>query len=581
MEKQYTIGVQTFGLSTELQEDFDGCIAKLYELGFTALEPLLIPAKQQGRLPYNLWSQELLLRGVAAAKANGMRIPSAHVSVGSGGFRLPKARLIRDLRTIMELTDIRVFVFSGMFSDDRAAKAWGDYLGSVAEALSDTDAQILYHNHEGEFKSLVTDGRLHYPLDTFLAAAGERVKLQFDFGWAAFAGDELALFARYRDRIVSLHCKDFRSGVCRSTLRRERLHETDFAAIGAGEVRTEEIIPAYLALPDTTGAILIDQDKCAGDRFDDLRIGFENIKRCARQSAKALDGEGERPFPSAVTLEKSRLSLMTFSLAPELMTGKLKTADTLCLAAEAGVSFVDLMNISAGSIPGYLSAMAATGVSVNCYIASISFFSSDEKLRKTLEREMGIADALRARFFMIVPYALPTELLKAKKLGKERVREHLITGFRTAVEEGKRRGLTVCFETTPHDELALSSSEDCAAVLNAVEDLGLVFDTANMLPAGEPPLQSYERLKDRICYVHLKDVLLTRGGSRFFDELTADGRRMHCCLWGEGEIPLTELYERMLRDGYTGRFAIEYARPSGLKGYEEHLEQLQAHFRHG
>lgn len=579
MEKQFGIGVQTFGLGRELQEDFEGCIAKLHALGFTALEPLLIPAKKQGRMPYSLWSHELLLRGVASAKANGMRIPSAHLSVGSGGFRLPKSRLIRELRTIMELSGIHVFVFSGMFSDDRAAKAWGEYLGAVAEALSDTDVLILYHNHEEEFNPLVTDGRLHYPLDTFLAAAGEKVKLQFDFGWAAFAGDELALFARYRDRIVSLHCKDFRSGVCRSALRRESLREADFAAIGAGEVRTEEIIPAYLALPDTTGAILIDQDKCAGERFIELRIGLENIKRCLRQSAMPLDGEGERPFPSAVTLEKSRLSLMTFSLAPELMTGKLKTADTLCLAAEAGLSFVDLMNISAGSIPGYLSAMAATGVSVNCYIASISFFSSDEKLRKTLEREMGIADALRARFFMIVPYALPTELLKAKMLGKKRVRERLIAGFRAAVEKGKKRGLTVCFETTPHDELALSSSQDCAVVLDAVEGLGLVFDTANMLPAGESPLQSYERLKDSICYVHLKDVLLTRGNSRFFDEETANGRKMHCCLWGEGEIPLTELYERMLRDGYTGRFAIEYARPSGLCGYEAHLKQLKAHFR--
>ena len=64
----------------------------------------------------------------------------------------------------------------------------------------------------------------------------------------------------------------------------------------------------------------------------------------------------------------------------------------------------------------------------------------------------------------------------------------MISGFQTAVAEGKKRGLTVCFETTPHDELALSSAKDCGTVLNAVNGLKLVFDTANMLPAGEAPL---------------------------------------------------------------------------------------------
>ena len=33
------------------------------------------------------------------------------------------------------------------------------------------------------------------------------------------------------------------------------------------------------------------------------------------------------------------------------------------------------------------------------------------------------------------------------------------------------------------------------------------------------------------------------------------------------------------QDGYIGGFAIEYARPSGVKPLKEHVEQLNGHFR--
>ena len=50
---------------------------------------------------------------------------------------------------------------------------------------------------------------------------------------------------------------------------------------------------------------------------------------------------------------------------------------------------------------------------------------------------------------------------------------------------------------------------------------------------------------------------------------------MNCCLWGEGVIPLDEIYARMKRDGYTGRFAIEYAHPAGAQPLAIHQAQLE------
>ena len=582
MEKSPQIGVQTFGLGNELQADFEGTIVKLKKMGFSMIEPLILPMKKQGRFPANLWSQELLERAYEVIKANGLSMPSAHVGVGFGPVRLPEKQMSQMLREITGRFEIQYFVFSGMFSTDAAAKNWGKYLRRLSDALEDTGAVIVYHNHDVEFTPLVADGRLHYPLDTFFEYAGSKVKLQLDVGWAAFAGDERELFRRYRDRIVILHGKDFYDGVCRTGVERDSLSASAFAPIGAGAVRTEEMVSEYLALPNASGNIIIDQDKCAGDRFDELQIGLENLRDYIREADanKEKDEESEPGIIShTASLDRGRLSLMTFSLALERMTHKLTIEDTLRLAAEAGIPAVDLMNIGAKDIPSTVSAMNATGVFVNCYIANIPFFASEENILEKLDRQMSTATALRSKLFMIVPYVLPTELKKAKRLGKAKVRERMISGFRTAVAEGKKRDMTVCFETTPYDELALSSAEDCRYILNDVDGLRLVFDTANMLPAREAPLDYYEKLKEYIVHVHLKDVLLTRGKTTFLDELAADGRKMNCCVWGEGEIPIAAIYDRMFRDSYPGSFAVEYARPSGIADFETHLNQLEGHFR--
>lgn len=106
--------------------------------------------------------------------------------------------------------------------------------------------------------------------------------------------------------------------------------------------------------------------------------------------------------------------------------------------------------------------------------------------------------------------------------------------------------------------------------------MGLVFDTANMLPHGDDPLESYEALKDRIVHVHLKDVALVNAKPSLIEpEVAADGRLMRGTVFGNGAIPVKEIYDRMRADGYSGTFAIEYIRPKAdccsLQAHESHL----------
>lgn len=157
--------------------------------------------------------------------------------------------------------------------------------------------------------------------------------------------------------------------------------------------------------------------------------------------------------------------------------------------------------------------------------------------------------------------------------------ETMIKGFRIAVQEGAEFGMPVCFELTPHDELCLSGAEDCLRVLHAVDGLGLVFDTANMLSHGDNPVSAYEALKEHIVHVHLKDVALKdmERGSAYL-ERCKDGRVMQCVVWRKGVIPIDELCHRLISDGYSGLFAIEYTRPDsilcGLDKHRAHLRQF-------
>lgn len=275
-------------------------------------------------------------------------------------------------------------------------------------------------------------------------------------------------------------------------------------------------------------------------------------------------------------LDASRMSLMTFAMGLDILTGKITVEQSLLLAKECGVPSVDVMSVPEKKISIYQDAVQKTGVAVYCYIANISFFKSDDVIVSAVNRELQIAQQLGASLLMIVPGGV-SEIRQARRMERTTVMERMAHGFQMAVELSRGTGITICFETTPHDALCLSGTTDCRSVMDMIPDLGLVLDSANMLPHGDTTLDAYAQLKDRIIYVHLKDVsLIQRRTFLSTPERAADGRIMQCTVWGHGSIPIRALYEKMLEDGYTGRFAIEYIPPNVKKrNMDDHIWQLK------
>lgn len=273
-------------------------------------------------------------------------------------------------------------------------------------------------------------------------------------------------------------------------------------------------------------------------------------------------------------MKREDCSLMIFPFGYDVMKGTMTLQEVCELAARKGFGRVDVLGINESLKEVCRTAIDAAGVQVYCFIANLNFFQSREGIEADTRSLLATAKALDAQLFMVVPYCSDAQIAQALAMTKDAVRESMAAGFRLAVELGKEYDLKVCFETTPHDAFALSGTEDCLWMLDQVEGLGLVFDTANMLPHGEDTLESYEALKDRILYVHLKDVALRpMDPEQQTLEHTKDGQQMCGVVWGEGVIPVKEVAARLARDGYTGSYAVEYAHP-GVFTTQAHEDQI-------
>lgn len=183
-----------------------------------------------------------------------------------------------------------------------------------------------------------------------------------------------------------------------------------------------------------------------------------------------------------------RISLMTFTMDIDAAMKKQTVEACLTMAKAAGLAYVDVMEPSKRLFPAYQAACKASGVQVYCYIGTVSFFSnSAETIRQTMLRQLDDAAALGAKLYMLVPMKQGRDEKLCARLGAAAVRERLVLYFSMAAALAAEREMRACFETTPWEYTLLSGADDCRWVLERVDGLGLVYDTANMLPHGDAP----------------------------------------------------------------------------------------------
>lgn len=108
-------------------------------------------------------------------------------------------------------------------------------------------------------------------------------------------------------------------------------------------------------------------------------------------------------------------------------------------------------------------------------------------------------------------------------------------------EKAKEYGIGILFEDFDSFKIPCGNTYDLLRFTKKIPTLGVTFDTGNFIHFEENPFDSYEKLKNKIRHCHVKD--------RDADEKEA--------VTGEGSLPIKELIELMVKDGYKGRFSIE------------------------
>ena len=245
------------------------------DIGFNAIEPLMMFGEEQGEEPKNRWALETLREAVRIMGELGMSIPSMHCDVSPFGGE-PAEETAEKLLQINREFGVKVFVTSSPVGTKEEALAAGAYYKKVAAVLKENGCQLLFHNHDNEMKKLEGCGG-KCSLDYILESAGPDLMLELDFGWAGFDSDEYEAAEKYRDRVYYIHLKDFYPEYTKKGYSRQQIPDDAFCAVGDGAVHLREIMDHMADFGNFQGVLVIDQDAYVPGMLKSLEIGMKNV----------------------------------------------------------------------------------------------------------------------------------------------------------------------------------------------------------------------------------------------------------------------------------------------------------------
>ncbi len=190
-----------------------------------------------------------------------------------------------------------------------------------------------------------------------------------------------------------------------------------------------------------------------------------------------------------------------------------------------------------------------------------------------LDEALSFAKKLGADTLMLIPQWHDS----LAGCGRREIHELYAKRWSKVAADAYETGIRVVVEDTPNQALHLCSAEDVLAFLPLLPHAELVYDSGNMLLAGEDPVDYIKKTAARIGYVHLKDMreipMNTRGG-----DLSRDGKKLTSAKHGTGLVPLDQVIQELQQLHYNGRWVIELSM-DGSESYPEAIRAAQAYLR--
>lgn len=271
------IGINTYGLSKCLYEDFDGTLKKLKEAGITAIEPMIVfteNGKSQEALEAYREAEKQKMTGghwpiwMAGEKMQllrdaGFKIRSIHM-IGPGW----KEPMLNQSIDFAKEQGVRYIIINPNETSIEHAKKEFAFLPEAVKRMKENGIELMIHNHETDMQD--ENGRC--ALDYFMEMIPE-LCVELDVGWIKFVGkDCIKVIRQYKDRIRILHFKD----VCEEAA--PEIRSTCFRAVGEGSIPLADILKEAKHMNLDEVGYVIDQDDSLGDMLRDIYVSAKNLK---------------------------------------------------------------------------------------------------------------------------------------------------------------------------------------------------------------------------------------------------------------------------------------------------------------
>jgi sugar phosphate isomerase/epimerase len=210
------IGLELFTVRDEMQNDFEGVLAKIASFGYKEVEPAsgynnMSPKDFRAMLDRYGLSMPSTHSGLPAGETIEKRFEGGQImglkyveNLGGGGGRSSAPRPVTPPPATRGGGPTR-----GAGQTEEAVKRQAQTLNENGKTAKQFGMKIIVHNHTGEFAPLADKPAAH-PYDVLLAETDpELVTMQIDIGWASVAGqDILAIFKKNPGRFECWHVKD-------------------------------------------------------------------------------------------------------------------------------------------------------------------------------------------------------------------------------------------------------------------------------------------------------------------------------------------------------------------------------------
>lgn len=275
-----------------------------------------------------------------------------------------------------------------------------------------------------------------------------------------------------------------------------------------------------------------------------------------------------------------KLSVMTLPLLPmpdipglkreETMQEKPSLFNIYSQVKAAGIDYLDIssMDFQYGGEGAVLDAMEKTATKCSCYLAFISAPMPTEagNAAAIAQGKEAVDQALRlgTRVMMFVPAGYEDAVAV---MSRQQLADAFISVLKPVVEYAGAQGVTVVIEDAPHREFPMCSQAELSYLLRSVPGLRLVYDSGNMLFAGEEPIPYYEHFQDVTAHGHLKDVAKGENG------------QLMECTHGSGMVDFKTILARMKENHFEGTLAIELSPDfTGKTSVKERVQNAAAYF---